>query len=211
MTVVRLHPSVAYERWASAYPPRPHNALMEAEQAAMLELLPDVDGLDALDAGCGTGRYARLLLARGARAVGVDRSSAMLGRARLAGAPLIRADLRALPLRAASFDIVVAGLALGDIPELERAVAEMARVLRPGGHLAYSVVHPAGAARGWTRTFDEGGRRWEIETCWHSLDAHTTALAAAGLTLVGRREPLLRQPDGELGPAVLAIQAVRRG
>jgi ubiquinone/menaquinone biosynthesis C-methylase UbiE len=183
---------------------------MEVEQAAMLDLLPNVDGLDALDVGCGTGRYARLLLARGARVVGVDLSDAMLGRARAGGARLIRADLRALPLRGASFDIVVSGLTLGDVAELDDAMAEMARVLRSGGRLVYSVVHPIGAQAGWARTFDESGRTFEVETCWHPIDAHANALAAAGLEIERQREPVLRQPNGTPVPAALVLRAARR-
>jgi malonyl-CoA O-methyltransferase len=182
---------------------------MEVEQAAMLDLLPNVDGLDALDAGCGTGRYARLLLARGARVVGVDLSDEMLCRARASGARLIRADLRALPLRSSSFDIVVSGLALGDVPELGEAVAEMARVLRPGGRLVSSVVHPIGAQAGWARTFGEGGRTFEVETCWHTVDAHANALAAAGLELERQREPTLKQPNGQQAPVALVLRAAR--
>jgi malonyl-CoA O-methyltransferase len=201
---------LAYDRWAGMYPPRPHNALMEAEQAAMLELLPDVTGRAALDAGCGTGRYARLLHARGAHVVGVDFSEAMLRLARGAGARLVRADLRAMPLRSSSFDVVVSGLALHDIADLPGALAELARVLRTGGQLVYSVVHPIGARLGWARTFGEGGRRWAVETSWHSVEAHAAALAAAGLMHTGQREPLLPQPDGTRCPAVLVLRALRR-
>jgi hypothetical protein len=44
----------------------------------------------------------------------------------------------------------------------------------------YSVVHPAGEQAGWSRTFESGGRQLAIESCWHSLDRHRDACAAAG-------------------------------
>ena len=77
-----LTPQDAYALWASSYPPRPHNKLMEAEQAAVVALLPDLSGCQALDAGCGTGRYLRVLADRGATVTGVDLSAPMLAHAR---------------------------------------------------------------------------------------------------------------------------------
>ena len=121
--VTALAPSAAYELWAPSYPAEPHNALMRVEQAAVLDVLPDVTGLTVLDAACGTGRYARLLEARAAAAIiGVDLTTAMLERARRPGAHLIRADLCALPLASSSIDVAVCGLALNDVRGLDPAV-----------------------------------------------------------------------------------------
>src|SRR5687768_3085204 len=74
-------PQSAYALWAATYPPRPHNALMEVEHETVLALVPDVRGLTVLDAGCGSGRYLHVLAGRGARAIGIDLSAAMLERA----------------------------------------------------------------------------------------------------------------------------------
>lgn len=60
-----------------------------------------------LDVGCGAGRHARALAAAGARPVGLDLSGALLRRARAAGVPLVRADMRQLPIRPRSMDLVV--------------------------------------------------------------------------------------------------------
>jgi malonyl-CoA O-methyltransferase len=203
--MARVDPQSAYQLWARNYPPRPHNPLMEIEHAQVLALLPDVVGLTALDAGCGTGRYLRALDERGARVIGMDLSMAMLERAREWTTRIARADLRALPFDAMSIDLVVCGLALGDFAELELALAEIARVLRPRGHVIYSVVHPVGEAEGWSRTFESGGRQVAIEGFWHSLDRHQQACAAAGFTIDEWREPAL--PDGRR--AVLVVRARR--
>src|SRR5512145_1210761 len=69
----------AYACWAASYPPHAHNPLMQVEEQAMLNLMPDLAGRIVLDLACGTGRYSRLGLERGAHlAVGLDNSPAML-------------------------------------------------------------------------------------------------------------------------------------
>jgi len=176
---------------------------MELEHATMLTLLPDVRGLTVLDAGCGSGRYLRELGDRGARVIGADVSSAMLERAREATRRITRADVRSLPFAGMTIDLVVCGLALGDIAELELALAEIARVLRPGGRVVYSVVHPAGEAAGWSRTFESDGRLWAIDGYWHSLDRHRDACVAAGLAIEDWREPEIAPGR----PAVLVVRA----
>ena len=202
-----LEPQAAYELWAANYPPYPHNALMALEQQAVLSMLPDVTGSTVLDAGCGTGRYLRLLHARGATAIGVDLSPRMLERAHDDGATVVRGNICALPIDSTSVDVVVCGLALGDVPHLEIALGEMARVLRPGGCVVYSVVHPIGERLGWSRTFTAAGRQSAIATCWHSLDEHRRACAAAGLHVTGWVEPVLAEMPPT--PAVLVVRASR--
>ena len=213
----RLDPQAAYALWASSYPPRPHNPLMEIEQQTVLSLLPDVRSLIALDAGCGSGRYLKALQDRGAVATGVDLSNAMLARARMVGTRIVRGDLCALPFATQSLDLVVCGLALGDVAALDAALAEIARVLRPGGGVIYSVVHPAGAASGWSRTFESNGRQCAIDSHWHSLDRHRHACATAQLTIDAWCEPAIdaafaqaSAPKGGADPAVLVVRA-RRG
>lgn len=199
-----MPPQEAYALWASGYPPHPHNALMAAEQAVLLSLLPDVAGTKALDAGCGSGRYLRELKARRALAIGVDLSVAMLREARESQCPLARADLLALPFAAASLDLIVCGLALGDVDALDRAIDELGRLLRPGGRLLYSVVHPSGQQQGWRRTFDADGRRWAVSGHWHSATEHRRACAAAGLEIEEWRDAMVAST-----PAALVVRARR--
>jgi malonyl-CoA O-methyltransferase len=205
VAIERIDPQSAYGLWAGTYPPRPHNPLMHIEHETVLALLPDVRGLTVLDAGCGSGRYLQALAERGARAIGMDLSAAMLERARETTPRIARADLRALPFDAMSIDLVVCGLALGDFAEIELALTELARVLRPGGRVIYSVVHPAGESAGWSRTFESNGRQLAIDGFWHSLDRHRQACAAAGFAIEEWREPEL--PAGQR--AVLVVRARR--
>src|SRR5579859_4018887 len=78
-----LSPTEAYALWAPNYPAHAHNPVMQAEERAMLTLMPaDLHGQNVLDAGCGSGRYLLRALRRGAaHAIGVDLSDAMLRRA----------------------------------------------------------------------------------------------------------------------------------
>jgi malonyl-CoA O-methyltransferase len=202
-----LEPQAAYALWAETYPPHPHNALMALEQQALLSLLPDVTGAIAVDAGCGTGRYLRVLRDRGANAFGIDLSAPMLARAHAGGASVARGNICALPIHSAAVDVVVCGLALGDLPHLSIALGEMARVLRPGGSLLYSVVHPIGERAGWSRTFTAGGRQNAVATYWHSLDQHRRACADAGLRITGWQEPVLAEAPQH--PAVLVVRTSR--
>lgn len=201
----KVAPREAYALWAPTYPPHPHNRLMEIEQHAILDLLPEVRDLTALDAGCGSGRYLRELSARGATAIGVDVSRAMIDRARAITPRIARADLRALPFDAMSIDIVVCALALGDIDDLELALSEFARVLRPAGRVIYSVVHPDGEAEGWSRTFESNGRQWVVDGYWHPPARHRSACVAAGLAIDAWQEPQLETGQR----AALIVRAVR--
>lgn len=85
-------------------------------------------GERALDLGCGAGLLVRDLRARGIAATGIDRDAALH--------PPIVGDARALPLSDASLDIVFAQEVLSWIDGLDAALAEIVRVLRPGGRLA---------------------------------------------------------------------------
>jgi len=91
----------------------------------------------ALDVGCGEGRFCRMLAERGIRTVGIDPTEALIAEARRRDPEGDYRIGRAEQLDAAdaSFDLVVSYLSLIDIPDLARAIAEMTRVLRPGGSL----------------------------------------------------------------------------
>ncbi len=142
-------PPAAYDdRFAAEYSARNETSLFNAyyERPEMLRLAGDVTGLKVLDAGCGSGPLTQALRARGAIVSGFDLSPAMvdLARARLgADADLRIADLGAhLPYPDDTFDLVVASLSLHYVEDWASALAELRRVLTPGGRLAVSIIHP---------------------------------------------------------------------
>jgi 2-polyprenyl-6-hydroxyphenyl methylase/3-demethylubiquinone-9 3-methyltransferase len=112
-----------------------------------LKALGDLRGRLVLDAGCGGGLVARELAAAGAEVVGVDRSLGSLGVARRAAGRSIgsfcpvQGRLERLPFAGGSFDAVVAADVLEHLPDLPAAVAELARVLAPGGGFVFDTVN----------------------------------------------------------------------
>jgi SAM-dependent methyltransferase len=100
----------------------------------------DLEGTRVLDAGCGGGRYARLLGERGAIVVGVDLSSAVEKAARLCAdlpdVQIVQADLLDLPLAESCFDFVFSIGVLHHSPDARRAFGQIARRVKPGGRLA---------------------------------------------------------------------------
>ena len=202
-----LSPLAAYELWADAYPPRPHNPLMEAEQAVVRRLLDQSTAHCALDVGTGSGRYMPLLQARADRVVGVDLSMAMLARNR--GPYRVNGDACRLPFRAGAFGLVNASLTVGDIADLDGWVREMSRVMCHTGRLVYSDFHPSWTDRGWERTFRAtDGTTYVVAFVPHTIDAHLSALEAAGLQVLAIREPRL-VVGGVNVPVVAVFHAVK--
>lgn len=206
-----------YTLWAKHYPPKAHNLLMEIEQQAMLSLLPaGLPGKICLDLACGSGRYVRLLRNRQARQVfGVDYSTGMLAHARRAGLGrgLVCSPFWALPFAPAGFDVITCGLAVGHARNLAQILTEAARVLRPGGMMIYSDIHPFGALAGWQRTFTASrGRVFSLEHYPHLYSDHHRACQAAGLTIQTVLEPFAGEQFPKASrrfPLVLVIRAVK--
>ncbi len=121
----------------------------EGLREGQARLLGNVTGRRVLEVGCGSAPCARWLAAQGAHPVAMDLSEMMLaeaaGYASRTGIhlPLVQADATELPFAGASFDIACS--AFGGFPfvaDAGTALAEVARVLRPGGRFVFSVTHP---------------------------------------------------------------------
>ena len=105
------------------------------------------DGDDVLDACCGTGDLALAAARIGGKVTGLDFSEAMLERARRKDPSIewIRGDLLALPFPDASFDAATVGFGVRNVEDIERAFAELRRVLRPGGRVGIlEITRPKG-------------------------------------------------------------------
>lgn len=137
-----------YDAFAENYSTENESSLMNAyyERPAVIGLIGEVGGRRVLDAGCGSGPLSAALVAQGALVTGFDASPEMveLARRRLGDdADLQVADLsRPLPFADDSFDTAVASLVLHYLQDWSAPLAELRRVLRPGGRLVLSVNHP---------------------------------------------------------------------
>jgi SAM-dependent methyltransferase len=186
-------PRTGYGAWSAHYDD-PGNPIVALEEPAMASILDAIAPGRALDAACGTGRHARRLVERGHDVLGVDLTPEMLRRASASvpRARFVEADLRRIPAADGQFDLVVCGLALAHVPELDAAVAELARVLRPGGRIVVSVLHPFQAQLGWHAPFeDERGERRFVREHAHGHADYLRAFRSARVHVRGCVEPAL--------------------
>jgi malonyl-CoA O-methyltransferase len=177
-----------YDRWAAVYD-HDGNPLQALEGPAVRAAVGDPRGLAALDLGCGTGRHALWLAAAGATVTAVDFSDGMLAEARRkpgAGAVRFVAHDLHTPLPfGPEFDLVVSGLVLEHLHDLNRFFAEARRVLRPGGRAVVSAMHPAMFLRGAQARFTDPGSGELIQpgSVPHPVAAFVMAAVRAGFRL----------------------------
>jgi ubiquinone/menaquinone biosynthesis C-methylase UbiE len=191
-----------YEQWATDYD-EPGNDTIELEEPVVRELLDRLPPGAVLDVACGTGRHAAYLSQiRADRVIGIDASEAMLERARakLPGVDVRQGALTSLPLDDGEVAGAICALALSHLPELGPAVAELGRVLLPGGRLIVSNPHPlATAILGWRAVFvDSQGQRAMIPEYAHLHGDYIEAFGEAGLTVRRCIEPQLSAEQAKL-------------
>ncbi len=196
----------AYRAWSATYD-ETRNSLFDSDEPVVHEILDRLPAGTALDAACGTGRYAAYLAERGHHVLGVDGSAEMLDRARtrVASGTLARADLHRLPLAEGAVDLVVCGLALVHVPSLAVVLAEFARVLRRAGHLVISDVHHELVLRGSVvHASGPAGEPGLSPTYRHTAGDYLRAALPHGLRVrrceEPRREMPAQPPPAELSP-----------
>jgi ubiquinone/menaquinone biosynthesis C-methylase UbiE len=148
-----------------------------------------------LDLGCGTGRNFPLYGER-ARAIGLDpcQASLLKARRRTPGVPLVRARAEALPFRDRTFDTVVSGLVFCSVGDVPRGLAEVRRVLRPGGVLRMlEHVRSNGRVAAWLQERTQPAWTWFTGGCHPDRDTEA-AVRAAGFEI----DPATYRAQGDL-------------
>ena len=188
-----------------------------------------------LDIGTGEGQVARLLQAQGAQVVGTDPFMAQVNEAskRGGGAEYVLAEAAANPFADASFDAAVACLVFEHIADVDSAIAEVARVLKPGGKFLFLLNHPLlqTPESGWIddhmvdppeqywrlgaylvecHTTEEVHKDVFIEFIHRPLSRYLNSLARNGLVLTHMDEPAPPESFLAKGPARPAAAAIPR-
>ncbi|CAI4032783.1 Methyltransf_11 domain-containing protein [Nitrospira tepida] len=218
-----LAPADAYDQWAGEYDDAdPSTLLDEPFLLAMVKIFP---GCRLLDLGCGTGRYVRILNRPGISIVGVDLSQGMLARARRtclskSTVAWVQASFTKLPFIGGTFDRVISGLVLDHVENLHSYFHQIATMLRPGGRLILSTVHPdMQRLTGSNVRFTVQGRHYQTEGTVHEVYSIANAVRQVGLTVESLLEPSVDQNmvahrpvwKTRLGCPALVLLAAQKG
>jgi ubiquinone/menaquinone biosynthesis C-methylase UbiE len=199
--VARADVETGYRQWAETYDEP--NGLFDIEEPVMHEILDDVPVGRAIDAACGTGRYAAYLARRGHTVIGVDSSAEMLpvARSRTSGCEFLIGAVDLLPIDSGSADLVVCALALAHVPALPGVMAEFARVLRPGGHLVISDAHRELVFRGSVvKAMAADGGPGLVATYRHTTGDYLRAALPVGFRVRRCDEPVAARIDDQSAP-----------
>lgn len=215
---MKQNPVIAtYNVWSKTYDTDP-NPLIPIEELAVRSLLRTIEGEDVLDAATGTGRYALHLARQGKRVTAVDASAEMLAeaKAKAKGEQLTlvfrQEDITLLSFEDESFDLVICALALAHTKDLTKPCRELARVLRRGGNLVISDLHPWFQVQyGPEHKLELQGKHYFYPIYHTQVDDYTDAVSLSGATVLAALEVPSRwiPPEGEhvAVPGVLIVWA----
>lgn len=202
-----------YDAFAPGYDrgrDRGYHRLIDDQAAAIVRRVGE--GGTLLEVGCGTGLVMQRV-ARFARAVqGVDVSPGMLARARARGLQVGEGSATALPFPDASFDVTYAFKVLAHVPEIDAALAEMARVTRPGGAMVFDAynrhslryaIRRARGPRATSAAFDEAAIPTRFDSVAQArarARRHGAVIDVDGIRVATPHPAVLRVPGlGRLG------------
>jgi ubiquinone/menaquinone biosynthesis C-methylase UbiE len=153
--------------------------------------------LRIVDCGCGTGFNLRTLLSPHGTAVGFDFAADGVQRAKTSGRPVVRADIQHVPLKSEAFDLATSFDVFQSVPDDRQALREMARVIKPGGHVVLNVT-AMDILRG------------DHSDVWDELRRYTPERAARLVEQAGLEVVRIRYLFGSLLPLMLMVRTAQR-
>jgi cytosine/adenosine deaminase-related metal-dependent hydrolase/ubiquinone/menaquinone biosynthesis C-methylase UbiE len=191
-----------FAAWSEVYDRQP-NPLLSLEERCLSEALPDVNGLEVVDIGCGTGRWlARLASLGTASLTGVDSSPEMvqLARQKLGDlAAIYVGDAKSLPLAADSADVILISFVISYLNDLPEFVREVKRIARVGARVYLSDLHPDTAlACNWRRGFKVAESAIEAMTYSRSVREVIECFEDQGFKSTESLEPVFGAPEEDI-------------
>jgi len=169
-------PQEAYDLWASSYDSQPDNLMLALDEEVFSSLLNNIhlENKVVVDIGCGTGRHwLKLLNKQPQKIIGFDVSEKMLEKLQhkipfAETHQLLSNQLSSLQNN--SVDVIVSTLSIAHIKNIEEALEEWIRVLKPGGNMIITDYHPTALSMGADRTFSYDKKTIAIVNYVHSLE-----------------------------------------
>jgi ubiquinone/menaquinone biosynthesis C-methylase UbiE len=186
-----------YRLWSRTYDDT-LNPLLALEMRILSAHVKAVAGTWILDAGCGTGRWMNWAQSRGACVFGIDACYEMLLKARqkpgLEGHSAL-ADVQAIPFEDDAVDLAMCSFTIGYLQSPSRVIQELARVSR---RLIVTDLHPDAVRAGWTRSFRDGDRIYQLKQYEHSIAELDACARRTGFVFERRIEACFDEPEREI-------------
>jgi ubiquinone/menaquinone biosynthesis C-methylase UbiE len=195
-----IHPIEGHRLWAESYD-ADLNPLLALERRVLQPHLDKLPNKRFVDIGCGTGRWLSFARAAGADVLGFDLTPEMLARAavkRGLNGRLACADAQHLPVADATADVTLSSFCVSYVEDMPAMFAGLARIVKPGGRIIISDIHPSAASAGWKRTFRSAGKLYEMNLAASPNKNPFRAGLDAGLTLWRVLEPRFGEAERPL-------------
>ena len=209
--VARTDVSAAYNRWAASYD-ADKNTTRDLDALVMRRVPVQIQDVDVLELGSGTGKNTEYLAAHARNVIAIDVSEGMIARAHqripTSNVKFIRHDVRdPWPVAPASVDVVVANLILEHVHDLAPVFFEAARVLRPGGQFFFCELHPYRQLAGSQAQFvdPDTGETVHVAAHVHTVSEYVNGAIEAGFTLLSLGEWVEEDANPDAPPRLFSL------
>jgi malonyl-CoA O-methyltransferase len=214
--IERTDVSALYNRWASSYD-ADKNTTRDLDAMVMRRVPVQIQDLDVLELGSGTGKNTEFLAAHARSVIAMDVSEGMIARAHqripTSNVKFVRHDVRdSWPVPPASVDAVVANLILEHVHDLAPVFFEAARVLRPGGQFFLCELHPYRQLAGAQAHFidPDSGETVQITAHVHTVSEYVNGAIEAGFSLRSLGEWTEDDAPADSPPRLISLLLERR-